>query len=178
MDAFEELMADLLWQKGYWVQNSFKIALTKAEKRRIKRPTSPRWEIDIAAYSGRDNVLRLFECKSYLNSAGVRIGDFSGPKKGDRFKLFNEPLLRQVVFSRLKKQAEESGLCPRNVKIKLCLACAKVAGKNNLEEIQAHFRSKRWELWDPNVIKKELVSLSTTGYENRVAAIAAKILSQ
>jgi len=50
MNAFEALIALLLRRQGYWVQTSFKVKLTKAEKRRIGRPSSPRWELDLVAY--------------------------------------------------------------------------------------------------------------------------------
>src|SRR4051794_22034801 len=33
-------------------------------RREIGRPSSPRWELDIVAYSGRDNLLLVLECKS------------------------------------------------------------------------------------------------------------------
>jgi len=40
-------------------------------RREIGRPSSPRWELDIVAYSGRDNLLLVVECKSRLDSQGV-----------------------------------------------------------------------------------------------------------
>src|SRR5215218_2466380 len=40
-------------------------------RREIGRPSSPRWELDIVAYSGRDNLLLVLECKSRLDSQGV-----------------------------------------------------------------------------------------------------------
>ena len=54
--------------EGLWVRTSVKVEITKEEKRLIGRPSSPRWEIDIVAYSGRDNLLYAVECKSYLDS--------------------------------------------------------------------------------------------------------------
>jgi hypothetical protein len=54
MDAFEQVIARLLFQEGYWVNQSFKIELSKEEKREIGRPSSPRWEVDLLAYSGKD----------------------------------------------------------------------------------------------------------------------------
>ena len=63
MDAFEQLVSEILWMDGYWVRTSVKVELTKKEKKAIGRPSSPRWELDIVAYSGRDNLLRVVECK-------------------------------------------------------------------------------------------------------------------
>ena len=73
MDAFEQLVSEILWMEGLWVRTSVKVLITKDEKRLIGRPSSPRWEIDIVAYSGRDNLLYAVECKSYLDSRGVRL---------------------------------------------------------------------------------------------------------
>ena len=47
MDAFEQLVSEILWMEGLWVRTSVKVEITKAEKRLIGRPSSPRWEIDI-----------------------------------------------------------------------------------------------------------------------------------
>lgn len=49
MDAFESIVAWVLEQEGYWVRTSYKVNLTKSEKRNIGRPSSPRWEIDMLA---------------------------------------------------------------------------------------------------------------------------------
>ena len=64
MDAFEQLVSEILWMVGYWARTSVKVDLTKEKKVLIGRPSSPRWELDIVAYSGRDNTLRVVECKS------------------------------------------------------------------------------------------------------------------
>jgi hypothetical protein len=71
MDAFEQLVSEILWMGGDWVRTSVKVELTKEEKRLIGRRSSPRWEFDIVAYNGRDNLLRVVECKSYIDSIGV-----------------------------------------------------------------------------------------------------------
>jgi hypothetical protein len=92
VDAFEQLVSEILWMDGYWVRTSVKIVLTKEEKCRIGRHSSPRWELDIVAYSGRDNLLRVVECKSYLDSVGVRASAFDGSRAdhAKRYKLFNQ----------------------------------------------------------------------------------------
>jgi hypothetical protein len=101
MDAFEELVAESLWMDGHWVRTSVKVELTKEEKRAIGRPSSPRWELDIVAYNGRDNLLRVVECKSYLDSLGVQAKGFDAESENaSRYKLFNDALLREIVFRR------------------------------------------------------------------------------
>jgi hypothetical protein len=106
MDAFEQLVSEILWMEGYWVRTSVKVELTKDEKRQIGRPSSPRWELDIVAYSGRENLLKIVECKSYLDSRGVALRAFDGSddKSAERFKLFTDERLRAVVFERLAER--------------------------------------------------------------------------
>jgi hypothetical protein len=42
MDAFEQVVSEILWMEGYWVRTSVKVDLTKAERgtrhRRLQRP--------------------------------------------------------------------------------------------------------------------------------------------
>ena len=120
MDAFEQLVSEILWMEGYWVRTSVKVELTKDEKRQIGRPSSPRWELDIVAYNGRDNLLKIIECKSYLDSRGVALRAFDGSddKSAERFKLFADERLRTVVFERLRLQFAASGACRPNADIK------------------------------------------------------------
>ena len=77
MDAFEQVVAEILWREGYWVRTSAKVELTKEEKREIELPSSPRWELDVVAYSAKDNHLKVIECKSHLDSPGIRISGFN-----------------------------------------------------------------------------------------------------
>ena len=99
--------------EGYWVRTSVKVELIKEEKRLIGRHSSPRWEIDIVAYNGGKNLLRIVECKSYFDSTGVRASAFDGsnPEHAKRYKLFNDAELRRVVFNRLCLQLAASGAC-------------------------------------------------------------------
>lgn len=113
MDAFEQVVAEILWMDGHWVRTSVKVELTKEEKRKIGRPSSPRWELDIVAYNGRDNLLRVVECKSYLGSLGVQAKGFEAESdNASRYKLFNDASLREVIFRRLQLQFCEAGFCP------------------------------------------------------------------
>ena len=129
MDAFEQLVSEILWMEGNWVRTSVKVELTKDDKKAIGRPSSPRWELDIVAYNGRDNLLRVIECKSYFDSRGVALSAIDGTDKllAKRFKLFSDDHLRNVVFSRLSTQFVASGMCQPNPEMKLCLACGKIA---------------------------------------------------
>ncbi len=176
MDAFEDVVAAILQRQGYWAITSFKVELTKAEKREIGRPSSPRWELDVVAYRGSDNEVRVVECKSFLDSRGVLCEAFDGSNKEaeKRYKLFCEDTLRKVVFRRLKKQLVSRRFCARNPKIQLCLAAGKISGDERW--LQSHFKRKGWLLFGPEDIKAELVELGRSGYENSVAAVVAKLL--
>ena len=128
MDAFEQIVSEILWLEGYWVRTSVKVALTTAEKVLINRPSSPRWELDLVAYRARDNLLQVVKCKSYLDSQGVHASAFNGSDSAQakRYKLFNDTGLRAVVFGRLASQLLEIGACTANPTVKLALACGKV----------------------------------------------------
>jgi hypothetical protein len=176
MDAFESVVAALLERKGYWTRTSVKVDLTKEEKVEIGKPSSPRWEIDVLAYQANTNSLLVVECKSYLNSYGVRLSAFDGSSDlhASRFKLFNSRELRKVVFRRLSKQLVDSGFCPSAPKIKLCLVAGRIY--QDVEPIRQHFKKNGWELWDAEWLKNELEVLSRSGYDNTVVAIVSKLL--
>jgi hypothetical protein len=180
MDAFEQLVSEILWMEGYWVRTSVKVELTQAEKRRIGRPSSPRWELDIVAYRGRDNLLKVIECKSYLDSRGVKLHGFDGSndKSAKRFKLFTENKLRKVVLNRLRLQFAESGACRANAEVKLCLACGRIATDTDRIGLHKHFAKKGWELWDKDWLKErvERMAAPKASYENQVSAVVAKLL--
>jgi len=178
VDAFEQLVSEILWMEGYWVRTSVKVELTKEEKKTIGRPSSPRWELDIVAYCGRDNALRVVECKSYLDSRGVALRAFDGndAQFAKRFKLFGSWRLRNVVFRRLRKQFVASGSCRAYPEVKLCLACGRIASNADREGLHKHFAKKGWELWDESWLRERLRVMSQRGYENQVSAVVAKLL--
>ena len=178
MNAFEQIVSEILWMDGHWVRTSVKVELTKEEKVQIGRPSSPRWELDIVAFEGGANILRIVECKSYLDSRGVSVGAFDGtnPGFGERFKLFNDPVLRRVVFNRLQHQLAERGACPPNSNIKLCLACGRIATAHDAIALRTHFSSEGWELWDEHWLRDRLMRMANAGYENQVASVVSKLL--
>jgi hypothetical protein len=178
MDAFEQLVSEILWMEGFWVRTSVKVEITKEEKRQIGRHSSPRWELDIVAYSGRDNVLRVVECKSYLDSRGVLLRGFDGTdaKTAERYKLFADDLLRNIVFERLKLQFASSGACPPDAKVQLCLACGRIASDADRTGMHALFEERGWDLWDEPWLRERLGRMAAQGYENQVSAVVAKLL--
>lgn len=99
--------------------------MTKEEKRLIGRHSAPPWELDIVGYSARENLLPVVECKSYMDSTGVRASAFDGsnPEHAIRYKLFNEPELRRVVFNRLCLQFTEAGACRERAQVRRRSCC-------------------------------------------------------
>ena len=178
MDAFETVVSEILWRDGYWVQNSLKVDLTKEEKLAIGRPSTPRWELDIVAYSGRRNELLVVECKSYLDSFGVQFRAFDGTDEilAKRFKLFNDETLRDVVFKRLRLQLFEAGLINQNPTIKLVLVCGKIVRQKDRVLLRDHFGKSGWLIWDAEWLKDKLTSMSQGGYENSTVAVVSKLL--
>jgi hypothetical protein len=176
MDAFEQLAADIFWNEGYWVRTSVKVELTREEKVRIGRHSSPRWEIDLIAYRATSNELLALECKSYLDSGGVHAAHFlPGSKYAHRYKLFHDPVLRETVLERLRLQCVELGLCPADVSVRLGLSHGHVTSHNAplLAEI---FDNEGWLLFGLDWLRAHLGRMADGGYENSTAAIVAKIL--
>jgi hypothetical protein len=180
MNAFEQVVSDILRMEGYWVRNSVKVEITKEEKRKIDRHSSPRWELDVVAYSGRDNIVRIVECKSYLDSPGVRLRGFDGsdPKAAERYKLFADQTLYDVISNRLKIQFVKSGACPSDARIKLCLACGRIASESDRFGLHTLFEEKEWDLWDEHWLRDRLEKMADPdyGYEDQITAIVAKLL--
>jgi len=123
-------------------------------------------------------VLRVVECKSYLDSGGVALRAFNGSDErfAERFKLFGDEQLRSVIFGRLCKQFATSGACRPEPEVKLCLACGRIASDTDREGLHKHFAEKGWELWDERWLRDRLRVMSGRGYENQVSAEVAKLL--
>lgn len=176
MDAFEAVVAAILERDGFWVRTSLKVDLTPQEKKAIGRATSPRWELDVVGYRPGDNLLRVVECKSYLDSSGVKLAAFDpGTRFSKRFKLFNEPVTRNVVFSRLVAQLAEKKSVRSSPKVQLCLAAGRIA-PGSREKVRAFFQLMGWELFDAEWLRDSIVRMADDGYDNAIAAVTAKLL--
>lgn len=177
MNAFEDLIALLLRRDGYWTTTSFKVALTKEEKRAIGTHSVPRWEIDVLAYKGATNELLVVECKSFLDSPGVlfRNGSFDPV---DRYKLFERQKTREVVLDALARQLVASNACAPNPRVKLALATGHIATRGDRAGLLAHFAAREWALFDDAWVQAKLSHTVNADYENEVAIVVAKILAQ
>lgn len=179
MDAFEQVICELLAEEGFWARTSYKVKLTPEEKRRIGRPSCPRWEIDIVGYSPRHNEILAMECKSFLDSGGVSSKDLLSPPadlRNSRYKLFVDANLRNVVFKRLVAQLTEEGLTCPSATTTLGLACGKMHRSGNTQDLCDHFIQNGWLLWTPDIIADRLRKFSTTSYENQISYVVAKML--
>jgi hypothetical protein len=177
MDSFENIVAMLLDREGYWIRTTYKVELTKPEKQRIGKPSSPRWELDVIAYKPGTNTLLVVECKSYLNSPGVPYDGFSGesPSRAERYKLFTDKTLRSVVLSRLVKQLRKDDTCCKRPKVQLCLAAGNIVPKDH-EKIRKHCKKHNWLLFDRQWFRAKFEELAKSRYENEVAIVAAKLM--
>jgi hypothetical protein len=175
MDAFESLIAMLLRHQGYWTMPSFKVELTKEEKRSVGLPSSPRWELDLIAYKGSTNEVLVVECKSYIDSRGVmfRHGKF---EPEERYKLFTNGGLRSVVLNRLALQLQATGSCAPSPAIRLCLAAGNIAANSDREGLARHFEANNWGLFDEAWVRRELRAAADKGYENDVAFVVSKLI--
>ncbi|QWV94888.1 restriction endonuclease [Geomonas oryzisoli] len=178
MDAFEVLVASIFERDGFWVRPSFKVELTKEEKCAIRRPSSPRWELDLIAYKAGTNELRIIECKSYLDSRGVGINAFIGSneKLKSRFKIFNEQYLCEVVVQRLITQLLGTKSILADPKIIICLAVGKFSSDKDKIAVKELFNHKGWELLDNEWLCRRLKLIAKGSYQNEVLDVVAKIL--
>ena len=154
------------------------VELSKAEKRRIGRPSAPRWELDILAYNAAKNEVLVVECKSYLDSPGVRFLALARAdhRRSDRYKLFNDTTLRGVIVRRLVRQLTESQLCRKGPAIRMCLAAGHVVSESDRRSISKHFRKRGWRLFDEAWIQDSLAKAAARGYEDDLSSVVAKLL--
>lgn len=178
MNSFEQLVAFLLNQEGFWTLIDYKVNLSKDEKKEIGKSSMPRPEIDILAYKPNENTLYWVECKSYLDSGGVRITDLflSAENANNRFKVFTLPKYRKIISEALIRQVVAQGLAVDNPKIYYCLVAGNIF-KGEKSRVKAHFDENGWLLFDNEWIKEKLKRVSKIGYEDNIAVIVSKIIS-
>lgn len=178
MDSFESIVRLLLEEENYWVRQSEKVRLTKAEKRATGKPSIPRPEVDLVALDFRRNQILILEVKSYLDSPGVRYESLCVDREGlteGRYKLFTNSNYRQIVLHRMREDFISQGLADDATAFVLGLAAGNVY-QNRSVEIKRYFHEKGWFFWGPDDIKARLVKLAEKPYENDPVVIATKML--
>jgi hypothetical protein len=177
VDYFEGIIKTLLEHEGYWVRQSFKVSLTKQEKRDLGKPSIPRPEVDILAFKPKENQVLAFEAKSFLDSPGVKLADLqeSHETTKGKYKLFTCENYRKIVFSRMKQDLIDLGMGTTATKITLGLAAGNVY-QSKTEEIRTLFKSRGWVFLSPEDIREKVTNLAAEGYENEPSIITTKIL--
>ena len=180
MHAFEQIAAHFFEAQGYWTRVGLKIDLDKAQKRSVGNPSMPRPEIDLVAFKPGKNELLIVECKSYLDSHGVRVESFEGEESvhKDRFKLFNLEPYRQLVTDSLVKQLIDEGLLVSNsptIRYVVVAGKIKTGHEPRLREI---FEKNRWQLITPAALAEGLRQFAKRGYEDDLATMIVKILER
>lgn len=179
MDGFEQIIAGLLRQEGYWTITDYKVDLSKAKKAELAKPSMPRPELDILAYKAATNTLLWVECKSFLNSSGVRLSYFTDPasENAARYKIFTWPLYRELVTEELINQTTNCGLVQPNPRIRYCLAAGRIATHKDRIGLHEHFRENEWILYDELWIRERLAKYANIGYEDDIAILVAKLFT-
>ena len=178
MNAFESVISGILQSDGFWTFTNYKVELTREQKILIDRPTSPRWDIDVLAYQPGTNRLLIVECKSFLDSSGVAFRGFDPTTGGTkRYKLFNDQVLREVIFEQLTKQLIAQKLIRKQPKIQLCLAAGNIQ-KASVQSLQDHFDSMGWKIFDIHWILERLDKVASAGYDDYTVSIVAKLLAR
>jgi len=180
MDAFESIVAGLLWEDGYWISVGYKVNLSKAAKVGLGKPSLPRPEIDILAYRAKDNSVLWVECKSYLDSRGVKIEALTGEdERGKkRYNVFTWSEYRKVITKELIDQLVANGRVQPQPSVKYCLVTGKIATDTDRKKLHAHFQKNGWILYDEHWVKEGLEQMAKKGYENDVAIQVAKLFSR
>lgn len=93
------------------MRHSVKIELSPEEKKAINKPSTPRPEIDIAAYYVNTDTLYLLEVKSYLDSPGVVYKEVAieQEEQSGRDKLLTFKNYWAVLEGRLKADWVQKG---------------------------------------------------------------------
>jgi hypothetical protein len=171
MDAFESIVATILEADGAWVRQSVRVQLQPAKK---QKKAAPRTELDVVAFWPASNELWIVECKSFLNSKGVRSRALTDAthKGAKRYKLFHDDAYLAAVTEALLDQLKLTMLKPR---MQLCLAAAKIYGQEAIP-LRKHFKSKGWRLLGPPWLRKKIRSLAESDYHDDVATMVGKVL--
>jgi len=180
MNAFENIIAQYLEAEGYWVRQAVKVEISKEDKKSIGLPTMPRPEIDIVALNVKKNELLLVEVKSYLDSYGVyfeAISDKNDPL-ANRYRLFTDDKLREIVTKRLREEYLEQGLINKNTEVNYALAAGHIHFPEDVSKIRDHFSKKKenWILFSPEEIKEKVKELAEKGWEDNPVTMTAKLI--
>ena len=177
MDYFENIVMKIIESDNKWVRQNVKVNLTKEEKRRIGKPSIPRPDIDIVSYQVSNNIIEIWEVKSFLDSPGVKFSEinmqYDVPE--GRYKILTSHKYRDIVINRLIIDWSREGLILPNPTVKIGLAAGKINIKDDIKIIN-YFKNRSWLLLKPENIFQGLKKLENQSYENDPYIIASKII--
>jgi hypothetical protein len=177
MDQFESIVHYLLERDGYWVRSSYRVELSREQKRDLGKPSIPRPEIDLIAFNFKRNELLVLEVKSFLDSPGVKISDISKKHEvaAGRYKIFTSDKYRLMVLSSLREQLLMAGSINEKTSIRLGLVAGKVY-KGQSDTLRSFLESGNHFFWSPEDIRNKVKALADCAYMNNLAVLTAKIL--
>ena len=180
MDAFEVIAARYFEVNGYWTRIGVKVELTKPEKVALNNQSMPRPEIDVIAWKPATNELLIIECKSYLDSFGVRAEALHGRNdvKDDKFKLFNRAPLREMVVRALIRQLRDEGLLgAEEPSVQFVLVAGKIYSDHE-SRVHELCSAAGWRLITPSELADGVRKFADRGYENDVITVVTKLLER
>lgn len=177
VDHFESIIGTLLEIEHYWIRRSFKVTVSKSERREIKKHSMPRTEIDLLAFDFAQNEVLAIEAKSFLDSQGVMLAalQLTHDVPEGKYKLFTCQRYRTMVLKQLLQDLINNGMANSSTTIRLGLVAGKVY-RGQSELVRDFMAQNGWFFWSPEDVKKRVKALADQGYENDPAIITAKIL--
>jgi len=177
MDNFEALVAQILERDGYWVRQSVYVKLSKEEKRDLGKPSLPRPQIDLVAYSPKRNEIILYEVKSYLDSPGVKINVLKNSSWAENhFKLLTIPAYQKIVVKSLLSRLGQEGLITQKApRVKFGLAFGN-SPKNERAQLKEYVKQQGWEYLGPDEIVAGLNDIAGESYHNSPYSFVAKMI--
>lgn len=177
MEAFEQIIGQLLEEDKFWVRHELKVILTEDEKKQIGKDTIPAIGIDIVAMDVVNNTIYLLEVKNFLNSNGVDSKKImvEYEKQEGRYKFLTCTHYRNIITERLRKQLQESGHIKDKITISYGLIVSAVAPKHEIL-LDKYFKDKGWFFWGQTIVRDKIKKLADNKYENKVATVVSKIL--
>jgi hypothetical protein len=180
MDAFEIIAARFFEVQGFWTRIGMKVEITKPEKVALNNTSMPRPEIDVVAWKPGTNQLLVIECKSYLDSTGVRLEHLHGQEDmdNDKFKLFNRARLRTLVVTALIRLLRADGLIiGPDPSVQFVLIAGKIYSDHEAK-VRARCEECGWRLIGPAELAQGVRRFAKRGYENDVITIVTKLLER
>ncbi|MCV2350233.1 hypothetical protein [Paucibacter sp. Y2R2-4] len=164
IEKFENIVATLLEEEGFWVRRGFKVNVSLEEKKQIGKQSSPRPEIDMLAFHlGRNEVLAL-DVKAYLDTPGVKLAQLQEEHEvpAGRYKLFTSERYRQIVLTRLKQDLIGLGMANAETQVLLGMVAGKV-NQGQSEAIREHMNERAWMFWSPDDVKARVAKRQQQG---------------